>query len=154
MIRRLGAGLIIRVPERIFRELLQIQFKCFPEHIGIDHRIISGICDGRAEYFRIFCKLFAGYIVCSCLVVQDAFRIVYNRKLKCISLQIFQDKVCLFQGLLFIDGLREEVNAHIQSCLLCILHISPELLIQPDVAFLSVAAVAQPDKCKVKAIVF
>ena len=42
---------------------IEIQFKGFPQHVGVDHGIIACLRHGRAENFRIFGELFAGNVV-------------------------------------------------------------------------------------------
>ena len=153
MIGRLGRGFIVRVPQRIFGEFLQIQFKGFPQHVGVDHGIIACLCHGGAENFRIFGELFAGNVVGPRLIIQDAFRVVNHRKLQGISLEILQDEVRFFPGLFFVDRLGEEINAHVKTGGLCILDVPVKFFVQTYSSFLSVAAVAKADESKAEAVV-
>ena len=54
--------------------------------------IISGVGHSRAENFVFLVKLLSGNIVCPGFCIQDAFRIIHDRKLQRISFQILRTK--------------------------------------------------------------
>ena len=100
IIRALGKGLIIRIPEIVRCKFRKIQCKCHPLHIGIDHRIIPCFFYRVTKYFAVTGKLFFRKPICSRLCILDLFRIKYDRISKCIILHPFEDKpgflFCLF----------------------------------------------------------
>ena len=150
MERKAWRVVVFGEPEHVVLQALEVKLLIAEALVKIHARAVAGLFDRVAEGDGVFRELNRIHAV-GARVGLDVLPVENDGVGEGVIFNLLEYVICLVDGLLLIERLREEVHAHVKACRARALNVLEKIVVRLNLA-LGVAAIAYADHGKLHAV--
>ena len=150
MERKARRVVVFGEPEHVVLQALEVKLLIAEALVKIHARTVAGLFDRVAEGDGVFRELNGVHAV-GARVSFDVLPVENDGVGEGVIFNLLEYVICLVDGLLLIERLREEVHAHVKACRARALDVLDKIVVRLNFA-LGVAAIAHADHGKLHAV--